>query len=129
MSQTEGKELPTIGVDELTGWTRRGRFRRPRATKLIFENGERTLEADRRITRDAAPGLGKFLNFEKQPKAPAALQGVLRDKKHRRERLKSGDIKEHIETLSGKGKEKKPSLRAQLTQDKNCYRRKIYSPN
>ena len=53
-----------------------------------------------------------------QPKDPAALQNVLRDEKHSCERLKSGDIKEHIETLSGKGKEKKPSLRAQLAQDK-----------
>ena len=88
----------------------------PGATKLIYENGERTQEADRRITGDADPDLGKFLNFEEQPKDPAALQGVLRDEKHSRERLKSGDIKAHIETLSGK--EKKPSLRAQLAQDK-----------
>ena len=87
-------------------------------TKLIYENGERTQEADRRITGDTDPALGKFLYFEEQPKDPAALQGVLRDEKHSRERLKSGDIKEHIETLSGRGKEKKPSLRAQLAQDK-----------
>ena len=31
---------------------------------------------------------------------------------------RNGDIKAHIETLSGKCKEKKPSLRAQLAQDK-----------
>ncbi len=90
----------------------------PGATKLIYENGERAQEADRRITGDADPDLGKFLNFEEQPKDPAALQNVLRGENHSRERLKSGDIKEHIETLSGKGKEKKPSLRAQLAQDK-----------
>ena len=59
-----------------------------------------------------------YMETEEQPKDPAALQGVLRDEKHSRERLKSGDIKEHIETLSGKGKEKNPSLRAQLAQDK-----------
>ena len=90
----------------------------PGATKLIYENGERTQEADRRITGDTDPDLGKFLSFEEQPKDPAALQNVLRDEKHSRERLKSGDIKAHIETLSGKGREKKPSLRAQLAQDK-----------
>ena len=87
-------------------------------TKLIYENGERTQEAEKRITGDADPDLGKFLNFEEQPKDPAALQNVLRNEKHSRERLKSDDIKEHIETLSGKGREKKPSLRAQLAQDK-----------
>ena len=90
----------------------------PGATKLIYENGERTQEAGKRITGDADPDLGKFLTFEEQPKDPAALQGVLRDEKHSREHFKSGDIKAHIETLSGKGREKKPSLRAQLAQDK-----------
>jgi hypothetical protein len=44
------------------------------------------------------------------------LQTILRDEKHSREHFKNGDIKEHIEKLSGK--EKKPSLRAQLAQDK-----------
>ena len=85
-------------------------------TKLIYENGDRTQEAERRITGDADPGLGKFVRFEEQPKAPAALQTILRDEKHSREHFKSGDIKAHIEKLSGK--EKKPSLRAQLAQDK-----------
>ena len=87
-------------------------------TKLIYENGERTQEAEKRITGDADPDLGKFLSFEEQPKNPAALQGVLRDEKHSRDHFRSGDIKAHIETLSGKGREKKPSLRAQLAQDK-----------
>ena len=90
----------------------------PGATKLIYENGERTQEADRRITGDADPDLGKFLNFEEQPKDPAALHGVLLEEKHNQHRLNCGNIKEHIETLSGKGKGKKPSLRAQLAQDK-----------
>ena len=36
-------------------------------TKLIYENGERTQEAERRITGDADPGLGKFVRFEEQP--------------------------------------------------------------
>ena len=75
------------------------------------------LQPSRQGTR-YLPTPGKFLNFEEQPKDPAALQNVLRGEKHSRERLKSGDIKEHIETLSGKGKEKKSSLRAQLAQDK-----------
>lgn len=78
-------------------------------TKLIYENGERTQEAEKRITGNADPDLGKFLSFEEQPKDPATLQGVLRDEKHSRDHFRSGDIKEHIE---------KPSLRAQLAQDK-----------
>lgn len=87
-------------------------------TKLIYENGERTQEAGKRITGDTDPNLGKFLNFEEQPKDPAALHGVLLEEKYNQHRLNCGNIKEHIETLSGKGKEKKPSLRAQLAQDK-----------
>ena len=90
----------------------------PGDTKLIYENGERTQEAGKRITGDADPNLGKFLNFEEQPKDPAALHGVLLEEKYNQHRLNCGNIKEHIETLSGKGKEKKPSLRAQLAQDK-----------
>lgn len=46
----------------------------------------------------------------------AGLQNVFKDEKHNREQLKSGDIKAHIEKLFGK--EKKPSLWAQLAQDK-----------
>lgn len=46
------------------------------------------------------------------------MQSVLRDEKHSRDHFLNGDIKEHIETLSGKGKGKKPSLRAQLAQDR-----------
>ena len=75
-------------------------------------------EAGKRITGDADPNLGKFLNFEEQPKDPAALHGVLLEEKYNQHRLNCGNIKEHIETLSGKGKGKKPSLRAQLAQDK-----------
>lgn len=87
-------------------------------TKLIYENGERTQETGKPITGDASPEFGKFLSFEEQPKDPAALQTVLRDEKHSREHFKSGDIKAHIEKLSGR--EKKPSLRAQLAQDKEA---------
>lgn len=87
-------------------------------TKLIYENGERTQEAGKRITGDADPNLGKFLNFEEQPKYPAALRGILWNEKYNQHHFDCGNIKEHIETLSGKGKEKKPSLRAQLAQDK-----------
>ena len=87
-------------------------------TKLIYENGERTQEAEKRITGDADPDLGKFLSFEEQPKDPAALRGVLWDEKYHRDHFDCGNIKAHIETLSGKGREKKPSLRAQLAQDK-----------
>lgn len=85
-------------------------------TKLIYENGEQTQKAGERITGDASPEFGKFLSFEDQPKDPAALQNVLRNEKHSREHFKSGDIKAHIEKLPGR--EKKPSLRAQLAQDK-----------
>jgi len=87
-------------------------------TKLIYENGERTQEAGKRITGDADPDLGKFLFFEEQPKDPAALRGVLWDERYNQHHFDCGNIKEHIETLSGKEKEKKPSLRAQLAQDK-----------
>lgn len=87
-------------------------------TKLIYEHGERTQEAGQRISVNADPALGKLLHFEAQPKDPAALQTILRDEKHSREHFKSGDIKAHIEKLSGK--EKKPSLRAQLAQDKEA---------
>lgn len=87
-------------------------------TKLIYENGERTQKTGKRITGDASPDLGKFVNFEEQPKDPAALRGVLWDEKYSRDHFDCGNIKEHIETLSGKGKEKKPSLRKQLAQDK-----------
>lgn len=87
-------------------------------TKMIYENGERTQKAGERITGGADPDLGKFLSFEEQPKNPAALRGVLWNEKHSRDHFRSGDIKAHIETLSGKVKEDKSSIRAQLAQDK-----------
>lgn len=87
-------------------------------TKLIYENGERTQEAGKRISGEADRSLGKFLAFEEQPKDPAALRGVLWDEKYSRDHFDSGDIKTHIEKLSGRNKEKKTSLRAQLAQDK-----------
>lgn len=40
-------------------------------TKLIYEHGERTQEAGQRISGNADGELGKFLNFEEQPKDPA----------------------------------------------------------
>lgn len=76
-------------------------------TKLIYENGERTQEAGKYISGDADRSLGKFLAFEEQPKDPAALHDILRDEKHSRECFKSGNIKAHIEKLSGTGREKK----------------------
>ena len=76
----------------------------PYETIVRATNGEP--EAEKRITGDADPDLGKFLSFEEQPKDPAALQNVLRGEKHSRERLKSGDIKEHIETLSARAERK-----------------------
>lgn len=85
-------------------------------TKLVYEHGERTQEAGQRISGGAAPALGKFLHFEEQPKDPAALRGILWDEQYHRDHFDAGNIKEHIEKLSGK--EKKPSLRKQLTKDK-----------
>ena len=76
-------------------------------TKQIYENGERTLEVGKYITGDDSPDLGKFVNFEEQPKDPAALRGVLWDEKYSGDRFDCGNIKEHIKKLSGKGKEKK----------------------
>lgn len=90
-----------------------------RDTKMIYENVERTQEDGKRITGGADPNLGKFLTFEEQPTDPAALRGVLWDEKYNRDQFDNGDIKLHIEALSGKNsKEKNPSIRAQLAQDK-----------
>ena len=88
------------------------------STKLIYEQGERTQESGKHISGDADPDLGKFERFEEQPKDPAALRGILWDEKYNRDHFDSGDIKAHIEKLSGK--EKKPSLRAQLAKDKEA---------
>lgn len=89
-------------------------------TKLVYENGERTQEAGKRITGNDDCEFGKFLTFEAQPKDPAALHNALSDEKYSRTHCKIGDIMAHIEMLSGKGgKQKKPSLRAQLAQDKD----------
>lgn len=85
-------------------------------TKLVYEHGERTQEAEQRISGGADPALGKFLHFEEQPKDPAALRGILWDEQYHRDHFDVGNIKEHIEKLSGK--EKKPSLWKQLTKDK-----------
>ena len=85
-------------------------------TKLVYEHGERTQEAGQRISGDADPALGKFLHFEEQPKDPAALRGILWDEQYHREHFDAGNIKEHIEKLSGK--EQKPSLRKQLAKGK-----------
>lgn len=85
-------------------------------TKLIYEYGERIQEAGQRISGDADPALGKFLYFEEQPKDPAALRGILWDEQYHRDHFDSGNIKEHIEKLSGR--EQKPSLRKQLAQGK-----------
>lgn len=65
---------------------------------------------------NADPALGKLLHFEAQPKDPAALRGVLWDEQYNRDHFDSGNIKEHIEKLSGK--DRKPSLRGQLAKDK-----------
>ena len=85
-------------------------------TKLVYEHGERTQEVGQRISGDADPALGKFLHFEEQPKDPAALRGILWDEQYHRDHFDAGNIKEHIEKLSGK--EQKPSLRKQLAKDK-----------
>ncbi|WP_195270526.1 hypothetical protein [Eubacterium sp. 1001713B170207_170306_E7] len=87
-------------------------------TKLIYEHGERTQEAGQRISGNADPDLGKFLRFEAQPKDPAALRGVLWDEQYHRDHFDSGNIKEHIEKLSGR--KHKPSLRKQLAKDKEA---------
>lgn len=85
-------------------------------TKLVYENGERTQAAGQHISGEADLALGKFLHFEEQPKDPAALRGILWDEQYRRDHFDAGNIKEHIEKLSGK--EQKPSLRKQLAKDK-----------
>ena len=52
--------------------------------------------------------LGNLISYEEQPKDTTALSDLLRNEKNIRENFKTGNIKEHIEKLSGK--EKKPSI-------------------
>lgn len=86
------------------------------STKLIYEHGERLQETGKHICGEADPMLGKFQRFEEQPKDPAALCGVLWDEQYQKDHFDTGNIKEHIEKLSGK--DRKPSLRGQLAKDK-----------
>ena len=66
---------------------------------LIFEHGTREQPADRRFDGYPDPQPGKFEHFEIQPKDPEALQSLLREEKHSRDRLTPGDFGAHIEAL------------------------------
>lgn len=68
--------------------------------KLVYENGVRTQAAEKRITGDDDPDLGKVLSFEDQPKDLDALCSVLRGEKYNREHFQCGDINAHIKMLS-----------------------------
>ena len=66
---------------------------------LVYEHGTREQPADRRFDGYPDPQLGKFERFEVQPKDPEALQSLLREEKESRDKLKTGDFKEHIAAL------------------------------
>ena len=66
---------------------------------LIYEHGTREQPADRRFDGYPDPQLGKFERFEVQPKDPEALQFLLREEKESRDKLKPGDLGEHIAAL------------------------------
>lgn len=66
---------------------------------LVYEQGTREQPADRRFDGYPDPQLGKFERFEIQPKDPEALQSLLREEKHSRDKLTQGDFGAHIEAL------------------------------
>ena len=66
---------------------------------LVYEQGTREQPADRRFDGYPDPQLGKFERFEVQPKDPEALQSLLREEKHSRDKLTPGDFGAHIEAL------------------------------
>ena len=66
---------------------------------LVYEHGTREQPADRRFDGYPDPQLGKFERFEVQPKDPEALQSLLREEKHSRDKLTPGDFEAHIEAL------------------------------
>ena len=66
---------------------------------LMYEHGTREQPADQRFDGYPDPQLGKFERFEVQPKDPEALQSLLREEKESRDKLKTGDFKEHIAAL------------------------------
>ena len=76
-------------------------------TKLIYEYGEK-IQKPGLFVQPVDSHLGNLISYEEQPKDTTALSDLLRNEKNIRENFKTGNIKEHIEKLSGK--EKKPSI-------------------
>lgn len=68
---------------------------------LVYEHGTREQPADQHFDGYPDPQLGKFERFEIQPKDPEALQSLLREEKHSRDRLTPGNFGAHIEALHG----------------------------
>ena len=66
---------------------------------LVYEHGTREQPAEQHFNGYPDPQLGKFEYFEVQPKDPEALQSLLREEKHSRDKLTPGDLKEHIAAL------------------------------
>lgn len=66
---------------------------------LVYEQGTREQPAGQYFDGYPDPQLGKFEYFEVQPKDPEALQSLLREEKHSRDRLTPGDFGAHIEAL------------------------------
>ena len=71
------------------------------AVTLVYEHGTREQPPDQHFDGYPDPQLGKFERFEIQPKDPEALQSLLREEKHSRDRLTPGDFGAHIEALHG----------------------------
>ena len=67
--------------------------------KYNFIHGTREQPAEQHFNGYPDPQLGKFEHFEVQPKDPEALQSLLREEKHSRDRLTPGDFGAHIEAL------------------------------
>lgn len=80
-------------------------------TNLVYERGMKPQDYKKPFDMHDS-SYGKLLYYEQIPKDVPALYSLLHNEKNIRDKFKSGDIKEHIEKLSGK--ERKPSIREEL---------------
>ena len=67
--------------------------------KLVYEHGESYIPAGKYFTGNPDPQLGKFERFEAVPNDPDALRHLLQEERRSRERLSSGNFKEHTAAL------------------------------
>lgn len=93
-------ELNYLGkLLEMQGDEDRNKFTAAVTLALVYEHGTREQPAEQHFNGYPDPQLGKFEYFEVQPKDPEALQSLLREEKHSRDKLTPGDLKEHIAAL------------------------------